>query len=287
MAAALRKRKGKAVATTSEAPQFKSLYHESHYKRFFAARGVLPELRIEVDDNALSPITAQINLRKWQRLTKPVQVVGYSLVRELYANAWRPEEEKNRPLTYTTQIRGNEINFSPESIHRVLKLRDNPLPNAASYHDRKANNNLRLDEVLACLYVEGARWVQHPHGRPHFLRRSDLQPMAKGWYEFVCRSIMPTTNRSEVTMERAVLIHVIIIGEDIQVDEIIAEQIYKFVNKTNIQSKLPFPSVISLLCKEVKASIPGDTFILQEPAICGGNNGKSKRTKRTETKSST
>ncbi|MED6115524.1 hypothetical protein PIB30_091528, partial [Stylosanthes scabra] len=158
-------------------------------------------------------------------------------------------------------IRGTEINFSPESIHRVLKLRDSPLPNVVSYHDRKANKNLRLDEVLACLCVEGAQWVWHLDGRPPFLRRTDLQPMARGWYDFVCRSIMPTTNRSEVTVEQAILIHAIIIGEDIQVDEIIAKQMYKFVNKTNIGSKLTFPSVISLLFKEAKASIPGDTLI--------------------------
>ncbi|MED6151358.1 hypothetical protein PIB30_081736 [Stylosanthes scabra] len=99
-----------------------------------------------------------------------------------------------------------------------------------------------LDEVLACLYVEGAQWIQHPDGRPHFLRRTDLQPMAK--------------------------------GEDIQVDEIIDEQMYKFVNKTNIRSKLPFPSVISLLCKEAKASIPGDTLIPQEVPICGKTMGR-------------
>ncbi|MED6123068.1 hypothetical protein PIB30_045812 [Stylosanthes scabra] len=128
---------------------------------------------------------------------------------------------------------------------------------------------MRLDEVIACLCVEGAQWVRHPDGRRHFLRRTNLQPMARGWYEFVCRSIMPTTNCSEVTMEQAILIHAIIIGEDIQVDEIIAEQMYKFVNKTNIRSKLPFPSVISLLCKEAKASIPGDTLIPQEAPICG------------------
>ncbi|MED6187632.1 hypothetical protein PIB30_078202, partial [Stylosanthes scabra] len=245
MAGLLRKRKGKAPASTSEAPRFKTLYHESHFNKFFAAREVLPKIRIKIDDGALSPISAQINLRKWQRLTKPFLTVGYSLVREFYANAWRLEEHKNQPPTYTTQIRGTEINFSPESIHRVLKLRDTPLPNAASYHDRKANNNLRLDEVLACLCVEGAQWVRYPDGRPHLLRRTDLQPMARGWYEFVCRSIMPTTNRSKVNVERAVLIHAIIIGEDIQVDEIIAEQMYKFVNKTNTRSKLPFPSVIA------------------------------------------
>ncbi|MED6188757.1 hypothetical protein PIB30_088940, partial [Stylosanthes scabra] len=217
-----------------------------------AAREVLQKSRIKIDDDALSPISAQINQRKWQRLTKQFLTVGYFLVREFYPNAWSLEEHKNQPPTYTTQIRGTKISFSPKSIHRVLKLRDTPLPNSASYHDRKTNNNLRLHEVLAHLCVEGAQWVWHPDGRPHFLRRTDLQPMAKGWYEFVCRSIMPTTNRPEVDVERVVLIHAIIIGEDIQVDEIIAEQMYKFVKKTNTRYKLLFPSVIALLCKQAK-----------------------------------
>ncbi|MED6226997.1 hypothetical protein PIB30_109213, partial [Stylosanthes scabra] len=57
MAALLRKRKRKAVATTSEAPRFKTLYHESHYNKFFTAREVLPESRIKIDDDALSPIS--------------------------------------------------------------------------------------------------------------------------------------------------------------------------------------------------------------------------------------
>ncbi|MED6164870.1 hypothetical protein PIB30_094259 [Stylosanthes scabra] len=274
MAALLRKRKGKAVATTSEAPRFKTLYHESHHNKFFAARETLPESRIKIADDALSPISSQINQRKWQRLTKPFLMVGYSLVREFYANAWRLEEIENQPPTYSTQIRGTKINFTPESIHRVLKLRDTPLLNVASYDDRKADNNLRLDEVLTCLCVEGAQCVRHPDGRPHLLRRTDLQPMARGWYEFVCRSIMPTTNRSEVNVERAVLIHAIIIGADIQVDEIIAEQMYKFVNKTNTRSKLPFPSVIALLCKEAKVTIPGDTLIPQEDLIDGVAMGR-------------
>ncbi|MED6224432.1 hypothetical protein PIB30_083942 [Stylosanthes scabra] len=240
MAGLLRKRKGKAPASTSEAPQFKTLYYESHSNKFFAAREVIPEIRIKIDDDALTPISAQINLRKWQRLTKPFLTVGYSLVREFYANAWR----------------------------------DTPLSNAASYHDRKANNNLRLDEVLACLCVEGAQWVRHPDGRPHFLRMTDLQPMARGWYEFVYRSIMPTTNCSEVNVEQAVLIHAITIGEDIQVDKIIAEQMYKFVNKTNTRSKLPFPSVIGLLCKEAKVTILGDTQIPQEDPLDGVTTGR-------------
>ncbi|MED6107028.1 hypothetical protein PIB30_010167 [Stylosanthes scabra] len=166
-------------------------------------------------------------------------------------------------------VRGNDINFAPSDIKRVLKLKKDPLPNVGSYHDRKPNNDLRLDEVQECLCNEGGEWVRHRDGRPHYLKRTDLDPMAKGWYDFVCRSILPTTNRFEVTVERAVLIHSIMIGDNINVEEIIANQIYKFVYKTDLSSSLPFPSIIALLCLEAKASIPNDTLIPQEPPIVG------------------
>ncbi|MED6124798.1 hypothetical protein PIB30_062277 [Stylosanthes scabra] len=184
--------------------------------------GGLPDFRKDFGASA-----TQIKIRKWQKLTKPNLNVGYSLVREFYANAWRTDVEKKSPPPYTTQVRGAEISFAPDDIRRVFKLRETPLPNAPSYHDRKANNDLRLEEVSDCLCEEGAQWVLHRDGRPHFLRRTDLQPMARGWYEFVCRSIIPTTNHSEVIVERAVLIHSIIIGEDIRVEEIIASNLQK------------------------------------------------------------
>ncbi|MED6175862.1 hypothetical protein PIB30_082272 [Stylosanthes scabra] len=101
-------------------------------------------------------------------------------------------------------VQGKDISFAPSNIKRVLRLRNDPLPNAASYEERKANKDYRLEEVLECLCLEGREWVHHKDGRPHYLRRNDLEPMAKGWYDFVCRSIMPTTNRSELTVERAI-----------------------------------------------------------------------------------
>ncbi|MED6222924.1 hypothetical protein PIB30_069117 [Stylosanthes scabra] len=92
--------------------------------------------------------------------------------------------------------------------------------------------------------------------------------MTKGWYKFVCRSILPTTNRSELTVERAVLIHSIIIGENINVEEIITEQIYKFVYKMDISSSLPFPSIIAALCADARIpAILDDTLIPREPPI--------------------
>ncbi|MED6105895.1 hypothetical protein PIB30_000023 [Stylosanthes scabra] len=200
----------------------------------------------------------------------PIQAVGHLMVKEFYANAWEPDKEKGKPYTYTTMVRGIDISFAPNNIKRVLRLRKDPLPNAASYHERKANKDYRLEHVLEDLCIEGADWVRHKDGRPNYLRRADLEPMTKGWYDFICRSILPTTNRFELTVERAVLIHSIIIGENINVEEIIADQIYNFVYKKDLSSSLSFSSIMAALCADAKVpAIKDDTLIPKEPPIMG------------------
>ncbi|MED6209666.1 hypothetical protein PIB30_056965 [Stylosanthes scabra] len=234
MAALLRKRKGKAAASSSgEAQRFKTSFHEAHYKGFLAARKVLSELIIETNDEILTPLHAQITMRKWQTFTKPLQAVPYSTVRDFYANSWVPDESKRKPYSYKTMAR----------------------------------KDFRIEEVKECLRVEGGDWVLHADRRPHYLRRTDFDPMAKGWYDFVCRSILPTTNRSECKVEIAVLIHSIIIGEEIRVEEIITDEIYKFVYKKKLSSSLPFPSTIARLCHEVKAFTKEESMIPQKPPI--------------------
>ncbi|MED6212116.1 hypothetical protein PIB30_080196 [Stylosanthes scabra] len=252
---ATKKRKGKSAQTHNNA-RFKSYYHEDRFNKYINHREVLVESKILIDMDELSLISEQINERKWQKLIDPSQVVGYTMMREFYANAWVMESEKHLPLTYTSFIRGKNISFSPEAIHKVLNLRNSPLNNVASYHDRKNTDDLRPDDILRDLCISGAKWVTYDNGKPYFLRRADLQNMARGWYEFVTRSVMPTTNRSEVNTERAMLVHSIIIGEDIQVDEIIANQIYKFTKKTDLRAKLPFPGIVKRLCNRAKASVP-------------------------------
>ncbi|MED6140886.1 hypothetical protein PIB30_097809 [Stylosanthes scabra] len=265
-----RKRKGKAVATSSNllSPRFKTLYHESHFNSMLSARRILPELILQADEDVFNPIRYQIYNRKWEKLTKPIQAVGHLMVKEFYANAWEPDKAKRKYPTYTSSVRGTEVSFAPSNIKRVLKLKSDPYPNAPSYHERKANKDYRPDHILEDMCEDDAQWVRHRDGRPHYLRRSDLEPMSKGWYEFICRSILPTTNRSELTVERAMLIHSIIIDENINVEEIIAEQIYKFVYKMDISSSLPFPSIIAALCADAKIrAIPNDTLIPQELPI--------------------
>ncbi|MED6198387.1 hypothetical protein PIB30_065890 [Stylosanthes scabra] len=262
-----RKRKGKAISSSSQViPRFKTLYHEAHFNSILSARRILPEFILQADENVFNPIRFQIHQRKWEKFTKPIQAVGHVMVKVFYANAWEPDKAKRKPFTYTSSVRGTKISFVPSNIKKVLKLKKDPIPDAPSYHER--NKDYRLDHILEDMCKEGTEWVRHRDGRTHYLRRSDLEPMTKGWYEFVYRSILPTTNRSELTIERAMLIHSIIIGENINVEEIIAEQIYKFVYKIDISFSLPFPSIIAALCADARIpAILDDTLIPQEPPI--------------------
>ncbi|MED6213375.1 hypothetical protein PIB30_092533, partial [Stylosanthes scabra] len=82
-----KKRKGKEVASNSEGVRFKTPYHEAHFNSKLSARKILPELIIKVDENILNPCAFQIENRKWERLTNPIQAVGQNMVREFYANA--------------------------------------------------------------------------------------------------------------------------------------------------------------------------------------------------------
>ncbi|MED6109098.1 hypothetical protein PIB30_030432 [Stylosanthes scabra] len=243
-----RKRKGKTVSSSSQVPRFKTLYHEAHYNSKLFARKVLPELIIQVDDGILSPCAFQIKQRKWEKFTNLIQAVGYNMVKEFYANAWELDKAKRKPYTYTTMVRGKDISFAPSDIKRVLKLKKEPLPNAASYHERKANKDYRLEHVQEDLCIEGGEWVHHKDGRPHYLRRADLEPMTKE----SCAYSLHHHWREH------------------QWEEIIADQFYKFIYKTDLSSSLPFPSIIAALCADAKApAIKDDTLIPQEPPIVG------------------
>ncbi|MED6176702.1 hypothetical protein PIB30_090723 [Stylosanthes scabra] len=141
-----RKRKGKAVSSSSQViPRFKTLYHEAHFNSILSARRILPELILQADENIFNPIRFQIHQRNWEKFTKPIQAVGHLMVKEFYANAWEPEKAKRKPFTYTSSVRGTEISFAPSNIKRVLKLKKDPIPDAPSYHERKANKDYRLD----------------------------------------------------------------------------------------------------------------------------------------------
>ncbi|MED6163403.1 hypothetical protein PIB30_079660 [Stylosanthes scabra] len=86
--------------------------------------------------------------------------------------------------------------------------------------------------------------------RPIQLRILDLFPVARGWQEFIINNIIPTGNKSEITIGRAVLIHCIMRGEDVRAEELITDSIAIIAQGLESNCQLGFPSTIYKLCKE-------------------------------------
>ncbi|MED6162204.1 hypothetical protein PIB30_068217 [Stylosanthes scabra] len=80
---------------------------------------------------------------------------------------------------------------------------------------------------------------------------TELQPLARGWQEFIIHSLVPTGNKSEITTSRAILIHTIMQGEDVRAEEIIAENMVTIAQGLGNKGNLAHPSTIYKLCKDV------------------------------------
>ncbi|MED6177849.1 hypothetical protein PIB30_101894 [Stylosanthes scabra] len=55
-----------------------------------------------------------------------------------------------------------------------------------------AEGNQDLDAVTKDICIEGAVWSLGARDNPLYLKRSDLNPVARGWHEFIIHNIMPT-----------------------------------------------------------------------------------------------
>ncbi|MED6224433.1 hypothetical protein PIB30_083968 [Stylosanthes scabra] len=145
--------------------------------------------------------------------------VSKLLVQEFYANAAVSIEEVANAgqLPYKSFVRGVAVDFSPENIRRVMRFKAKTPGAETDYRTRQATDQ-RLDE------------------------------------EFIIHSLVPTGNKSEITVARAILIHSIIRGEEVRAEDIIADNMAVIAQGLQGKENLSFPSTIYKLCKD--AGVP-------------------------------
>ncbi|MED6113646.1 hypothetical protein PIB30_072812, partial [Stylosanthes scabra] len=98
-------------------------------------------------------------------------------------------------------------------------------------------------------------WSLGARNNPLYLKRIDLNPVARGWHEFIIHNIMPTTKQSEVTLNRAVLIHCIMSSQEVRVEKIIVDAMMSIISKLHTSKPpLAFPNIIACLCEEMEIS---------------------------------
>ncbi|MED6153764.1 hypothetical protein PIB30_105181 [Stylosanthes scabra] len=199
------------------AHRFRKAHNEQLFYSYARRRKVIPEVGFNLEEDEYPEIMEQIALRGWRRLAAPRTDISKLLVQEFYANAAMFDEEAT------------------------------------------VQEKLLLDEVLANLCIPGATWKlsssQPPV--PIQLRKTETQPLARGWQEFIIHSLVPTGNKSKITTSRAILIHAIMQGEDVRAEEIIADNMVTIAQGLASKGNLAHPSTIYKLCKDVGVPFEG------------------------------
>ncbi|MED6214822.1 hypothetical protein PIB30_107120 [Stylosanthes scabra] len=253
---ASRKRRGKAVVVdedTFEAHRFKTPFHEHFFNSNVASKPIIPDTRFKLEEDQYPQIRQQIELRGWKRLNKPKKKISQTIIREFYANARIDPNNEVGPRFYTF-VRGMLVNFSIDRIKTIMKF-EGPLNSETSYRAWMVEGNQDLDAVTRDICVEGAVWSLGARNNPLYLNRSDLNPVARGWHEFIIHNIMPTTNQSEVTLNRAMLIHCIMSSQEVRVEKIIVDAMMNIISKLHTSNPpLAFPNIIARLCEEMEIS---------------------------------
>ncbi|QHO25455.1 uncharacterized protein LOC107626087 [Arachis ipaensis] len=211
---------------------------------------IYPEVPILLQDEGCQEMKANIKNRRWEELTSPITKINANILREFYANT--PRLDMNIAPTYKSYVRGTEVDFSSKAIMKVLGLRtvhfDEP-----GYHQR-ISEDPNYDKITSEIYVVNTDWVGDANNKYKYLRRGNLTPEAKGWYELVKRSILGTVNTSEVNKKRAVMLYCIIVGGEVKVHEIITSDIQRIAEKNSAGAWLYYPSTIMRVC--MKAEVP-------------------------------
>ncbi|MED6213151.1 hypothetical protein PIB30_090467 [Stylosanthes scabra] len=229
--------------------RFKSAFNEELYNSILKNKKVIAECCIDLDEDKYPEVKEQIALRGWRRHAAPKQEISIDLIHEFYANAILTEEEMEEAGG------GKVVDFSPENLRNVMRFRAH-VENAATDFETRKEHDQQLDQVLADFCILGATWKLSTGQLrvPIQLRRQELNPVARGWHEFSIHSLIPSSNRSEIPVIRAILIHCIMRGEDVRAEDIIADKIVRMAQGIKEKGKLGFPSTIFKLCKE--AGVP-------------------------------
>ena len=166
-------------------------------------------------------------------------------VKEFYSNL----SEEYQDIVY---VRWKQVPIGRKTINNYFGIKSE----ADEHSKYKASvDEVELNLVLAGLWVVGVKWSTSPQGPLTFLR-SNLKPEAKVGYHFLKTRLLPTTHIQTVTKERALLLHSILQGRQINIGCIIHEEICAWAQKPG--GSLWFPNLISNLC-EMKGVIMQDS----------------------------
>ena len=133
--------------------RFKSWFHQMQIQ-WMNEKRIYPEIPFMLPDDGCQEIKNKIRKRRWEELTSPATRVNTNIIREFYANV--PRLDMREPPTYKSYVRGVEVDFSPDAIKKVLKLKSVRFSEPG--YQQRLNEDQDYDEIARDICMENSEW---------------------------------------------------------------------------------------------------------------------------------
>ncbi|KEH18008.1 hypothetical protein MTR_8g009850 [Medicago truncatula] len=212
----------RVIANTSSSSfdslRFISLVHQERYSKFLAYKKFELEKNFRLEGDKLSDIQAVITTRGWGELTSFAKEASTTLAKEFFANAYiglakEDGNYKNDLMKFTSFVRGKKYSVRLRPIGLGFRNKD---------------------------------------GTPRKLHSTDLTPIAKAWATFVLHTLLPCSNVSDLTIQKATLLTAILKGEPVNVGRLLVNDLWATANNSSPTSYISHASLINKLCEWVR-----------------------------------
>ncbi|KAL5193778.1 hypothetical protein HKD37_20G055937 [Glycine soja] len=166
------------------------------------------------------------------------------IVKEFYANLYDPKDKSPKQV----RVKGHLIKFDEDALNTFLKTiviieeRDS-LPAYSRFCRLRPNPQ----ELAARLSIPGRGFELNEDGLLLKILRKNLTTLTQTWSILSFSNLAPTSHTSDITLDRARLLHGIIQKMDMNLRYIISSQISMIAQHDS--SRLGFPALITTLCK--------------------------------------
>jgi hypothetical protein len=224
------------------------------YKRYqkIGAKEFKQERYIADDVLAYPIIKEEFDRRKWYKFNSSLSIGNRTVALEFLSNSWRVKtlQKHNAPLV--VKVRGVEVDYSPEAINRVFGF--DVLEVCVLEERRAARSRMSLakrEALKSQLSLPRSEWIKlAQNGMPIRFKTARLFDIPRICAEFWLNNVEPSGNNSEISIDVALAIQAILLGDDINLGYFLSKDLDDLIQKDVGSYMLTHCNLITTLCEE-------------------------------------
>ncbi|KAF1894543.1 hypothetical protein Lal_00027808 [Lupinus albus] len=189
----------------------------------------------------------------WGAIASPNEKFDPDVVRELYANAYPPEEGGGL-FEQKSWVRGKVIRYDRDYLNMMLnnpyEVRDGHLDGYHNMVEKSGTNAHRfaINETMQQLCIPGRTVSANVFGHPKRIYQKDMTTLAQIWMIFYLHNVIPNSHVSFLPLPYCHQLYCIMAGVEIDVARLMTIEIYKTAVKLEKKGTMGFPYLTTSLC---------------------------------------